>query len=532
MRPTRLLLTVGMLAVLTGCTATGGLSQAERDAVITDAMSAEAPEETATGGIPPLPAAADAMLTPEPLNASQGPTLEPPRFDITASDVAVADFYHGLVEDTPYNVIVHPDITGSVSLKLSDVSVPEVMDILREGYGYHYRRTDGSYLVLPSSLETRVFQLNYINVSREGISGTRVAGGEVSSSEEDESASLPGEINGSSLTTRANSNLWTDVENAIQEIVNGQAGETNDVDAPDTGDAARVVTSPEAGSVVVRARPEVLDQVEAFVTNLQRTINRQVVLEARILEVTLSDEFEAGIDWNYMNSSSGEFEVEQTEQDNLPGIFTLDVTPDGPFEATIKALDEQGDVMVLSSPRVSTLNNQKALIKVGTDSFFQTDVELTTETEDGETSTEVDPEFRSFFSGISLDVTPSIDGNGFVTLHVQPSVTDVTETTRSVDRGIGPPAVFELASSDVRQSDSIVRARNGDLIVIGGLMERREQSVDSAVPGIGRIPPFDLLFGRERNVSRKVELVILLRPTIVGDDTWRREIDRQLEQML
>lgn len=514
----RLGLLIAAIVVLAGC-ASGGMTAAEREAAISDMISG-AESAHADREIPPLPSAARALLTPPPLELEQRRPVREPRFDITADRVEVAAFYHGLVEDTPYNVIVHPEVTGTVSLRLSDVSVPEVMNILREGHGYHYKRVDGSYLILPTRLETRVFRLDYINVQREGISGTRVTAGDISGGEDQGGG---GELSGSSLTTRSESQLWADIELAIEKIIG------------DDNEAARVVTSPEASAVVVRATPDELTEIESFMTGLQDTLNRQVILEARIVEVSLSDRFSAGIDWDLVGTASGrdtEVDLTALTSEDITGGFELFIERAGSFSATIDALQEQGDVMVLSSPRVSTLNNQKALIKVGTDSFFQTGVDLDTEVTDQGTITRVDPEFSSFFSGISLDVTPNIDVDGFVTLHIQPSVSSVTEIPRTVDVSDGETVSFRLASSDVRQSDSIVRAGDGELIVIGGLMEERERTTDGRVPVLGEIPPLSPLFTRQRRSSEKVELVILLRPTVVRDETWRDAIDDQLEQML
>jgi len=571
------LFAVFVIVVLTGCGTRGGPSANDQDVALAEALDnrAGAPDQAAAP--PPLPAAATAMLQPPPLEGRMQAPVTEPRFDINADAVPVANFYHGLVADTPYNVLVHPDVEGTISLRLTDVSVPEVMEILREGYGYHYRRTQGSYMVLPSVLETRVFRLHYINVQREGLSGTSIAGGEIESSEESDNAG-DDQVSGSNLTTRSSSRLWTDVEAAIEEIITGQtssengapgnaaqgddtaaasatdslaalaSGEPQDA-APataDTGDRARVVTSPEAGAIVVRATPDALEQVETFIEGLQTTVNRQVILEARIVEVTLDDQFEAGIDWDVLSRDNAsedgttnafaagdtQTDVSLTPPTDIGGLFELGILRNGSFDVTIDALDQQGDVMVLSSPRVSTLNNQKALIKVGTDTFFQTGVDLDTTTTDGTAQTTVDPEFRSFFSGISLDVTPSIDADGSVTMHVQPSVTSVSDVPRTVQTAAGETVTFDLASSDVRQSDSIVRAEDGDLIIIGGLMEQRDESRDASVPVLGDLPPLSLLFSRQRQVSRKVELVILLRPTVIGEDTWQRALERQREAML
>ncbi|MBK5942650.1 pilus (MSHA type) biogenesis protein MshL [Halorhodospira halophila] len=453
---------------------------------------------------------------------------EDPRFDIIADGVDAGAFFHGLVEDTPYNVVVHPEVEGELSLTLRDVSVPEVMDTVREIYGYEYKQARTGFLILPARPRAEVFHLDYLNVHRSGHSGTRVTSGEITSDDGGDG------VIGSRVDTSSNSDLWGQIEETVTRMI-------------EDDETASVVASPAAGTLAVRGMPESLRRVEEFVDRLQASLNRQVILEARILEVELGDDFQAGISWESIGRQDGRpLEGSFRPGDNLElsqaGVFSIGITRGvdgqrGFFEGFLRALEQQGDVQVLSTPQVSTLNNQKAVIKAGTDSFFQTDLSINyrsfTDGAGNQTvQPELDPDFEPFFSGIALDVTPQIEESGWINLHVQPSVTEVRERERTLRTGRGDDEVrFSLAESDVRQSDSIVRARSGEMIVIGGLIEEREEQETSRVPLLGRIPLLGWLFTQERQTSSKYELVILLRPRVVGADTWAGELEEHSQRI-
>jgi MSHA biogenesis protein MshL len=305
--------------------------------------------------------------------------------------------------------------------------------------------------------------------------------------------------------------------------------------------------------------PNELREVEAFLRTTQSTLQRQVILEAKIIEVELNDGFQSGINWGklvqtssgksatfgqtgggtILSSDSGVSGIAGNSGDLNPaaydaingltaqafgGVFSLAVNA-GSFTAFIELLETQGNVQVLSSPRVATINNQKAVIKVGQDEFFVTDVSTTTVTGTA-TSTTPEVTLTPFFSGIALDVTPQIDGRGGVTLHIHPSVSEVIDQTKTFtidDRAQTLP----LAQSRVRESDSIVYAVSGQIIVIGGLMEESTSEGTAAPPGIGDIPFFGSAFRHTRQASRKAELVILLKPLVVDDPAgWGSSLAR------
>ncbi|MEM9058537.1 MAG: pilus (MSHA type) biogenesis protein MshL, partial [Pseudomonadota bacterium] len=214
---------------------------------------------------------------------------------------------------------------------------------------------------------------------------------------------------------------------------------------------------------------------------------------------------------------------------SLGGAFTMafDI---GDFNAFIELLEVQGDTRVLSSPRVATLNNQKAVIKAGTDEFFVTDVSSNTVTGTSATTTR-DVQLTPFFSGIALDVTPQISADNVVTLHVHPTVSDVTDQEKDLTVS-GQTDRLPLAVSEVRESDTVVRARSGQIIVIGGLMRESRRDEGFATPGLGRLPLVGNLFRSQRQVTRKSELVILLKPVVVEDQrTWSVAARESLERI-
>ena len=470
------------------------------------------------------------------------------RYDFQVDDAPARAFFEGLVVGTPTNMLVHPDVKGRVTLSLKQVTLVEALEAARDLYGYDYRPmgngpTASGYVIMAPAAQTRMFQLNYLDLQRVGVSRTRVSSGQVTqgssaasgtSGGTDDEKTQTSSTTGTAVLTRNDSDFWKGIETDIAMLVSRDPKNS-------------VVINRNSGVVMVRAYPEELRAVGDYLRKTQSTITRQVVLEAKVVEVELNSGFQAGINWTTLvtkgnktaafgaNSPPGGFDANPFSPqgnpvvvapgnpvlgqviDSLGGAFTFafDSTD---FSAFIELLDAQGRTRVLSSPRVSTLHNQKAIIKAGSDEFFVTGVSSDTTTGTS-TTTSLDVELTPFFSGVALDVTPQISDDGTVLMHIHPTVSDVSDQSKRISFG-GTSSDLPLAVSQIRESDSVVRARSGQVIVIGGLMRETRQRNDHKTPGLGSVPLLGNLFKSKRDMSTTVELVLLLRPVIVDDGDW------------
>ncbi|HEV2614616.1 MAG TPA: pilus (MSHA type) biogenesis protein MshL [Gammaproteobacteria bacterium] len=483
-----------------------------------------------------------------PTAAGAVPTAEK-RFDISVRNAPAKSFFLGLVSGTPYNMVVSPDISGTVSLDLKDVTIEEALDAVRDIYGYDYQTTAYGYEVLPPTLQTKIFSVNYLDIQRDGHSNVNLSTGEVtsvgsqnsgSSSSSGGGSSTPASggssaapPSGSQIKSTFKSDFWANLQTTLQTMVGTDGGRS-------------IVVNPQAGIVMVRGFPKDLRTVAQYLDTIQNHMNRQVILEAEILEVTLNDNYQAGINWRALNLTQGNLNtgaINSNPSSNYTNPFatasTLATAPfavfhsgsnSTNFQSLIDLLETQGNVQVLSSPRVSTVNNQQAVIKVGTESFFVTNVTSNVTPSSGSNTTSSSVTLTPFFSGITLDVTPQISHVGEVVLHVHPSISKVTTDIKSVNLGSQGTLQLPLAQSVVRESDDIVRAKNGQVIVIGGMMSHDTSEVTASTPGLSRIPFFGALFRSPTQSSDKTELVILLRPVVPDTHTWADQLHKSAHE--
>lgn len=512
----------GLVLLLTGC------ASQEDKPVYADALAAlEVPALE-------VPADVSAALTPD---ISQGNWVET-RFNVAADKVAARNFFLGLVAGTKINMVVHPDVTGEINIHLQNVTLAEALQAVRDSFGYEYIETPYGYRILPKALQNKVFHINYLNVSRRGRSGMSVASGQIADNQEISASSSSSsdstqnrrtssmEIGGSKaseIETTASTDFWKTLEGTLQMIIG-------------KGEDRRVVIDPQSGLVVVRAYPDELSAVDSFLQKAELSLQKQVIIEAKIIEVELKSGFQAGIQWdNFDLGPGGTFAASGKEyagslssftprnDDGLGGVFSLNFNVSD-FAGVISMLQTQGEVQVLSSPRISTVNNQKAVIKVGTDEFFVTNVASSTTTSTTTTQNTPEISLTPFFSGIALDVTPQIGKDDEVILHVHPSVTEVVEKTKTIDLA-GDTYQLPLAFSSIRETDSIIRARNGQVVVIGGLLQNKKTVLDANVPWLSRIPVLGYFFRQKKESMVKSELVILLQPKVIENNQWQNEVD-------
>ncbi len=505
------------------------LAEAERQSVaadVADNKAAALPAEVSAALLPPL---------------SQGQDLDE-RFDVNASGIPAGSFFESLVDGTRYNVVVYPGVEAVIDLRLRDVTVPEVMDIAADLYGLDIQRSGRLYKVNGDRIQTRMFPIDYLHFKRKGGSETRVSSGQVSGTQSgngnasngvgDNGGNETRNLVGTTISTATESDFWSDIDQALSMIIGRD-------------DDSQVIVNPGAGLVMVRAGADDLRLVEEYLRRTELIMQRQVVLEAKILEIILNEGYQQGINWSDLQSASS-----VTASDGLPedftaqalsgqvirtsdigGLFSASVRA-GDFTALIELLGEQGNVQILSSPRISTVNNQKAVIKVGTDEFFVTDIDFDDDNSavTGADSTSTSVELTPFFSGISLDVTPQISESGSITLHVHPSVSEVDDQNKVITIG-ERDVTLPLAISTVRETDSVIRAESGQIVVIGGLIQNSSEDTNSEVPFFSDIPVVGELFKQRRFKSRKSELVILLRPVVSEPARVTADIAASRERM-
>ena len=521
---------------------------------VAEAIRAELPPATAKPAVAVPARVSEALAEPAPKAAPLPPE---PRLDLLVNNAQAREVFLAIVADTRYSMLMHPDVGGTLSVTLRGVTVREALEAIRDVYGYDFKMDGRRITIYAPTLQTRIFTINYPHSQRTGTSDLRVSSGALpvgqntANGATNSGATGAGNTGASGQTgvqndsSRISTNSRTDFWGELTDAVRAMVGE---------GTGRSVITSPQAGIMAVRGMPEELRQVEKFLKAAQVAVERQVMLEAKIVEVELRDGFQSGIDWSALKNGGGATGVigsigggttnnvlingvatnvpgfpsgiaaTLADTVSLPGagggLFGLALATEG-FQAVLGFLETRGDIQILSSPRIATMNNQKALLKVGTDEFFVTNVSGgstptgNNTTNSGSTTTMPTLTLTPFFSGIALDVTPQIDDANNITLHVRPSVTSVTEKTKLIDLGAIGNYKLPVASSAVNESDTMVRIQDGNIVAIGGLMQVESNRRASGLPGSTQVPFLSSLLGNKADSGRKKELVVLIKPTII-----------------
>ena len=554
--------TLCALAALTlaGCASTQLPPQATLERIKEEMARASARE--ASKPTAPPDAVNRALLPPLQNEPVRLPPPSEPRFDLAVSNAPAQQVFLQIVTGTRYSMLVAPEVSGVVALNLKNVTVREALDALRDLYGYEYTMQGTRIHIQPNALQTRIFQVNYLAGKRSGTSDTRVISGSISSASTSGGSASPtgsstpsssgGGSNGSTqvaaqsshISTGSDHDFWGELRETLTAIVGTEGNR-------------KIIVNPLSGVVAVRGFPQDIRNTENYLRMTQLIVERQVMIEAKIIEVQLSDSSTSGVNWSAFRNanshvSAGPIAPGTTLQtsgplaalglNGLPGASLItDATNIGSmfglafqspnFAAMLQFLETQGNVQVLSSPRIASINNQKAVLKVGTDEFFVTSIS-TTATTSG-TSTVVTPTIgvQPFFSGIALDVTPQIDDNDQIILHLHPSVSVVAEKTKNVN--LGSLGVFQLplAASTVNESDSVVRVQDGNIVAIGGLMKQQQSTSASGLPGSTDYA-LGALVGTKSRSGVKSELVILLKPTIIRNErSWQADATDTQERL-
>lgn len=548
------LLVTGMAVALSGCASKMENSGATFDRIGQEMTAATAARTKNTDDL-----LNQAMLPTIQLDLPESAQSVEPRFDLAVSNAPASQVFIALVSGTRYSMLVSPEVSGSLTVNLKNVTVREALETIRDMYGYEFRFQGTRIHIQSNAIQTRIFQINYLSSRRQGQSEVRVTSSSITSGSAAPAAGagtpaapapVPGaatpagtptgttggsNVPGSRVSTSSDNDFWREMTQALTMIVGKDDGRS-------------VIVSQGSGVVLVKAFPADMRAVENYLRATQAIVERQVMLEAKIIEVQLNEEFQSGVNWSWFGGASNRFAagsvtpgttLSSSEALTSPGVAALPGTTGAiaatavgkgmfglafqmtNFAALLNFLESQGNVQVLSSPRIATINNQKAVLKVGSDEFFITNVTTTPGTVSGSvivpgtTTITTQP----FFSGIALDVTPQIDDGNNIILHVHPAISVVAEKQKIIDLGTQGIFNLPLAASTINETDSIVRVQDGNIVAIGGLMKQTQSNDRNGLPGSNGWT------GQRSNISRKSELVILIKPTVIhNDSSWKEDL--------
>lgn len=532
-------LAAALLLALAGCAAPRVGSERPASVMLSPAAPEETSGQAPSGGPAAMPVLAAASVAGQD-EARRIETLQ-------VIDQEIGIVVRGLAESYGLGFRVDPGVQGRVTAQLRDVTLRQALDALVLPSGFDYQIEGRVLRVTPTRLQTRIFPLDYVSVSRFGIGTTTIqrrlrSSGVISSYGGAMMAGgMGGEFGGGIgadiLQTVTISDLWEEIRVALDGLIfttsstgsDGMVGGGGSFGSMGMGarapgavsrvteDGRRLIINPLAGTIMVTASPEKLEEVAAFLDAIEASVQRQVVIEAKIVEVSLNRTFEFGIDWSLVRSigsvdlrlDAGGGGTQLRLSDGGSGVDGINVV--------LRALEQQGEVSVLSSPRVSVLNNQRATFNVTTDEVFFAVTRQPIFGPTGATigfNTEIEP--QQVAVGITLDVQPQISADDVVTMSVRPVITDVIRVD-SVRLEDGTQATAPII--DRRETDTMVRARGGETIIIGGLMQTRTRDQRSGIPGLRDIPLLGQLFGRTRQQTEKRELVIFITPRVVASQS-------------
>ncbi len=429
-------------------------------------------------------------------------------YTLSLRDAGIQEVLLAFAKKEDKNIIIEPDVSGTITVDIKQLTFKEILDLILPPLHLGYEIKEGRFIrIYKQKPVGRLFVFNYVITDREGTATLSASTGTDNNSSSGSSSSSGSGSSGGSGGGSSNSEstvdtteefkLWDELEKGVKDLL--------------TADG-KLIVNKASGTLFVVDYPYQLDQVSRYLNSLQAILHREVMIEAEILEVYLKDEYDMGINWSsikallpdeYHGTLSGGASVMQMLSPNN-AKFQIGIS-NNRFSTLIDALGTQGDINVLSKPRISTLNNQKAIIKMGRDDVFwqvtvDTDLEtgIKTETASAQTVTE----------GVVLSVTPQIDDKGNVIMNIQPTVTEKVGESQSRFGDTAP-------IMDIRETSTVVKVKSGQTIVIAGLMRTKTDEEVEQVPLLGDIPLVGALFRHTKQRARKTELVILLKPTIL-----------------
>ncbi|WP_430432971.1 type II secretion system protein GspD [Methyloversatilis sp.] len=535
-RPCRTALLGALMALLAGC-----------------AVHTPQPPSTAHV-LADKPTARPADDIPPPVTRPLAPPQPQPRhktetYSVVVNQVPVRELLFALARDARVNVDIHPGIEGAVTLNAIDQTLPQLLTRIAHQVDMRFELDGQNLVVMPDAPFLRSYRVNYVNMSRD-VTGavsinTQIAsttsaavGGATGGSAAGTAATAAGNSSSTRIENVARNRFWESLERNIRDLLRETdkllPAESSDAAvAPVAGaegtstpperrttfrEAAAVILNPETGVINVRATSRQHEKVQEFITQVTRIARRQVLIEATIAEVQLTDNYQQGIDWTAfagggkrggatlsLNTTSTDFTTNQP--------FAIGLGRNRELSDSIKLLETYGDVKVLSSPKLSVLNNQTALLKVVNNIVYfeiKSDVVANTNTQAVRSFTATP---RSVSVGLVMAVTPQISADGFVLLNVRPTISRKVGDAQDPTPDLSAPNLVPVIQT--RELESVMRVASGETAVLGGLMQDEINFRRDSIPGVSVLPILGPLLSARNETSRKTELVVLIRPVVI-----------------
>ncbi|OGS99327.1 MAG: type II and III secretion system protein [Gallionellales bacterium RIFCSPLOWO2_12_FULL_59_22] len=511
------------------------------------------------------------------------PAIKAETYSVVVTNVPAQEILFALARDAKINLDIHPGIQGTVTLNALDQTLPQILTRIARQIDMRYELDNGNLTVMPDTPYLHSYKIDYVNMTREaegGISNTTQVGSTATGGTGAPSGSTAG-ANNSQLAIKNSSknHFWGTLIQNIKDILretdkilpegssetvvqqastasstgtgaraaekkpaarNTIADSPNPVSVEEGGmtvtrrstfrEAASVIANPENGIITVRATGKQHEKIQEFIGQIMASARRQVLIEATVVEVSLNDNYKQGINWSALRLGTRGVSLNQLGTADLPSvnpfnIFTLDYanpTSNGNFSAQISLLESFGTVKVLSSPKLSVMNNQTAVLRV-VDNLVYFNITVTPGTINSVTGALATPPTYSSTPqtvpvGFTMSVTPQISESDSVQINLRPTVTRLVKYVNDPNPDLAAANVRNpVPETQTREIESVLKIGNNQIAVMGGLMQDEINNLTDAVPGLASIPGAGNLFKNRNDNTQKTELVIFLRPVVIKD---------------
>jgi general secretion pathway protein D len=461
-------------------------------------------------GIPELVQQAPVLPEPEP-------PVELEKYTVVVNAVPVNELLFALARDAQINVDIDPAIQGVVTLNAVDQTLPQLLNRISRQVNIRYEFDQDNLIISPDTAFFRAYKIDYLNMVRDTTTSISTDTGVGS-----DGGGAKGNTSLAEVKSTGSNKFWVTLVQNIMAII---GEETAGGDTTKLG-SGNVIPHPETGILTVNATSRQHVLIQNLIDNAIANGNRQVLLQATIVEVRLNDDFQAGIDWSFINNGKAGFDVVSAATTGVPVntvssllLKYVDPNPtrDQVISASLQLLEEFGDVSVLSSPQIMALNNQTAILKVVDNIvYFEVDVEPGVANSQGSGEPAVDTTAKTVPVGIVMSMTPQINENDSIILQVRPTISRILSFVNDPNPELAKQNVQNpVPQIQTREMESVLRMNNGQIAVLGGLMQDESNSLDAATPGLSKIPLIGEAFKSRQRQFKKTELVIFLRPIVV-----------------